>query len=346
MPFIDWIPVKTIIGMPLSVLDLSPVVSGADAATALRDTIESARHVEALGYHRYWLAEHHSVASFASSATAVLIGAVAAATKTIRVGSGGVMLPSHSPLIVAEQFGSLEALYPGRIDLGIGRASGGGDDDATRALRGPGSLDPDGFPPQLAELNGYFDGLGAAGVRAIPAEGNKPPLWLLGSGVFSARLAGSLGLPFAYAYHFNAGSLVPAFESYREAFQPSAALDEPYTLLCATVICAATDDEAQWLAGPAARMRLGLGGEGHRPVPVPTPQEAADYPYTDADRARMPVLTEGAIVGSPQTVRARLDQVLRDCDADELMATTITHDLEDRMRSFELLANLAKPGRG
>jgi luciferase family oxidoreductase group 1 len=335
---------KSIGGIPLSVVDLCPVVSGSDAGAALRDTLEIARHVEALGYHRYWLAEHHGVASFASSATAVLIGAVAAATHSIRVGSGGVMLPNHSPLVVAEQFGSLEALYPGRIDLGVGRASGSGP-AVTQALRGPGGREPDDFAPQLAELRGYFKAGTDSPVSAIPAEGNEPALWLLGSGEFSARLAGSLGLPFAYAYHFSVKSLVPAFRTYREAFQPSAVLDRPHTMLCAAVICAETDEEARWIAGPNARLRLGLHGEGHRPVAVPTPQEAADYRYTDADLAGIRALTAGNISGSPAAVRAELEAVLAACDADELMVLTITHGVEERKRSFELLAGLTSSGR-
>jgi luciferase family oxidoreductase group 1 len=337
--------VKTITGMPLSVLDLCPVASGSAPGSALHDMLQVARHAEALGYRRYWLAEHHGVASFASSATAVLIGAVADATRTIRVGSGGVMLPNHAPLVIAEQFGSLEALHPGRIDLGVGRASGSGP-AVTRALRGPGGEEPNGFPPQLAELRSYFNPDEGAQVRALPAEGNEPALWLLGSGTFSAHLAGSLGLPFAYAYHFNTKNLIPAFQAYRENFRPSAVLDRPHTMLCAAVICADTEHKARWIAGPNARMRLGLHGEGHQPIPVPTPQEAADYPYTDTDRASMRTLTEGNISGTPAAVRTELEAVLANCDADELMVLTITHGIDERKRSLELLAQLAAGKEG
>jgi luciferase family oxidoreductase group 1 len=336
--------VKSISNLALSVLDLCPVVSGANAGSALSDTLDVARRVEALGYHRYWLAEHHGVASFASSATTVLIGAVADATRTIRVGSGGIMLPNHSPLVIAEQFASLEALHPGRIDLGVGRASGA-NPTVTQALRGPGGREPDAFPPQLSELRGYFRPEDDYKIRAVPGQGYEPALWLLGSGEFSARMAGSLGLPFAYAYHFSVKSLVPAFRAYRAAFRPSAVLNRPHAMLCAAVICAETDEEARWIAGPNARMRLGLHGEGHRPIPVPTPQEAAEYPYTESDLASMQVLTEGNLFGSPATVRAALEGLLADCDADELMVLTITHSVEERKRSFELLAELASSDR-
>ena len=325
--------------VPLSVLDLSPVVSGSDVGGALRSTIDLAKHTESLGYHRYWLAEHHNMPGIASAATAVLIGHVAAATATIRVGSGGVMLPNHAPLVVAEQFGTLEAFHPGRIDLGIGRAPGT-DQRTALALRGPGGLSAENFPQQLAELIEYFEPGEGRAVRATPAEGNKPPVWLLGSSGFSAQLAGTLGLPFSFAHHFSAQNTLPAVQLYRKAFRPSAVLQEPYVMLGVAVIAADTDDHARWLAGPSGLTFLSL--RRGRPIPLPTPQEAADYPYTDTDRIFIEERFDSNIVGSPETVRKGLESLLADSGADEFMITTMVHDHADRRRSYELVADLAK----
>jgi luciferase family oxidoreductase group 1 len=326
--------------VPLSVLDLSPIVSGSDAGAALRNTIDLARHTEGLGYHRYWLAEHHNMPGIASSATAVLIGHVAAATEKIRVGSGGVMLPNHAPLVVAEQFGMLEAFHPGRIDLGLGRAPGT-DQRTALALRGSAAaLAAQDFPQQLAELMAYFEPSEGRAVRAVPAEGNRPPVWLLGSSGFSAQLAGMLGLPFAFAHHFSAQNTLPAVRIYREAFQPSDVLDEPYLMLGAAVICAETDERAQWLAAPNSLTFLSL--RQGRPIPLPTPEDAAAYPYTEMDRLFIEERMESNIVGSPETVRKGLDDLLERTGANEVMVTTMVHDHADRKRSYELVADLAR----
>ncbi|WP_106178427.1 LLM class flavin-dependent oxidoreductase [Prauserella shujinwangii] len=324
--------------VPLSVLDLAPVSSGSDAATALRNTVDLARHADRLGYHRYWLAEHHNMPGIASSATAVLIGHVATATERIRVGSGGVMLPNHAPLVVAEQFGTLEAFHPGRIDLGIGRAPGT-DPRTAHALRGSAGLGAEDFPQRLAELIAYFEPDPDRAVNAYPAQGLRPPVWLLGSSGYSAQLAGMLGLPFSFAHHFAAENTVPAVRLYRESFRPSAVLDEPYVLLGAAVICAEDDERARWLAGPSALSFLSL--RKGRPIPLPSPEEAAEYPYTDLDRAFVEERLASSIVGSPETVRKGLDALLADTDADEIMVTTMVHGHADRVRSCELVAELA-----
>jgi luciferase family oxidoreductase group 1 len=257
--------VSSLSDVPLSVLDLAPVSEGQGVGEALRNSIDLARQAERLGYRRYWLAEHHNMPGIASSATVVLIGTVADATESIRVGSGGIMLPNHAPLVVAEQFGTLEALHPGRIDLGIGRAPGT-DQRTALALRGPGGLTAENFPEQLMELLEYFERDPARGVNAVTAEGNKPPLWLLGSSGFSAQLAGRLGVPFSFAHHFASENTLPAVQLYRENFRPSEVLQEPYVMLGVAVIAAETDERAQFLAGPSGLSFLSL--RRGRAVPV------------------------------------------------------------------------------
>ncbi|GAA1701007.1 LLM class flavin-dependent oxidoreductase [Fodinicola feengrottensis] len=329
--------------VPLSVLDLAPVGAGRTSAQAVRDTIELSRHAERLGYLRYWLAEHHSMPGIASSAPAVLIGAVAAATTTIRVGSGGVMLPNHPPLVVAEQFGTLEALHPGRIDLGLGRAPGT-DPNTARALRR--SADPlsaDDFPQQLGELLAFFGGDFPADhpyapIVATPGRGNQPAMWLLGSSGYSAQVAGILGLPFAFAHHFSAQNTLPALRLYRERFQPSEVLKEPYALVAASVVGADNDERAEYLAAPLALAMMSL--RRGRPIAFPTPEEAAAYDYTAEDRAFIENLTSHYIVGGPSTVRAGLDDLLATTGADELMVTTNLSALSDRVRSLEVIAAL------
>ncbi|MDT8915599.1 LLM class flavin-dependent oxidoreductase [Amycolatopsis sp. PS_44_ISF1] len=323
--------------VPLSVLDLAPVSDGRGVAETLRNTLDLARHAERLGYHRYWLAEHHNMPGIASSATVVMIGHVADATETIRVGSGGIMLPNHAPLVVAEQFGTLEAFHPGRIDLGLGRAPGT-DQRTALALRGPGGLSAENFPEQLLELIGYFEPDPARGVNAVAAEGNKPPVWLLGSSGFSAQLAGRLGLPFSFAHHFAAENTLPAVRLYRENFRPSDALAEPYVMLGVSVVAAETDERAQFLAGPSGLTFLSL--RRGRPIALPTPEEAAGYPYTEMDRAFLAERFGSGIIGSPETVRKGLEQLLSDTGADELMVTTMVHGHADRLRSYEIVADL------
>ncbi len=325
--------------IPLSVLDLSPVVAGGGVSDSLRNTLDLARRTEALGYHRYWLAEHHNMPGIASSATAVMIGQVAAATERIRVGSGGVMLPNHAPLVVAEQFGTLEAFHPGRIDLGIGRAPGT-DQRTALALRGPGGLSAENFPQQFAELLAYFEHSDQRAVNAVTAEGNKPPVWLLGSSGFSARMAGELGLPFSFAHHFSAENTLPAVALYRDAFKPSDVLDEPYVMLGVSVVAAETDERAQYLAAPSGLTFLSL--RKGRPIPLPTPEEAAAYPYTDIERVFIEDRAASSIIGSPETVHKGLETLLADTGANELMITTMVHDQADRVRSYELVADLAR----
>lgn len=319
--------------VPFSVLDLAPVVSGSTSGQALRNTLDLARRTERLGFHRYWLAEHHAMPGIASSATAVLVGQVAAATATMRVGSGGVMLPNHAPMVVAEQFGTLEALYPGRIDLGLGRAPGTDRATALALRRSPHALSVDDFPEQVVELRGYF----RADSKATPAAGNEPPVWLLGSSGYSARLAGLLGLPFAFAHHFSAQNTVPALNLYRESFRPGA-LDEPYSLIGVSVTAAGTDEEAHELARPQALafLRLRQGAPG----PLPTPAETASYPYTAMDRQMIESRLADQVVGGPETVREKMDALIERSGADEVMVVTQVYDHADRLRSYEILADL------
>ena len=320
--------------VPFSVLDLSPVVSGSTSAQALRNTLDLARHTEALGYHRYWLAEHHAMPGIASSATAVLIGQVAAATSRMRVGSGGIMLPNHAPMVVAEQFGTLEALYPGRIDLGLGRAPGTDQATARALRRSPDALSVDDFPEQVHELRSYF----SPQSKVTPAAGNEPPVWLLGSSGYSARLAGLLGLPFAFAHHFSAENTLPALKLYRESFRPSEALQHPYAMIAVSVTAAETDEEARELAAPQAlsflRLRQGLPG------PLPSPEETAAHPYTPIEREIIESRLAGQVMGGPKTVRAQMDALLERTRADEVMVVTSVYEHADRLRSYGILADL------
>jgi luciferase family oxidoreductase group 1 len=327
--------VPSIGGAPLSVLDLAPVSTGATVGDALRHSLELARHVERLGYLRHWVAEHHNMPGIASSAPAVLIAHLASVTTTLRVGSGGVMLPNHQPLVVAEQFGTLEALHPGRIDLGIGRAPGT-DQITAYALRR--SLDPatDDLPTLLAELVAYFRGT-MPRIRAVPGAGQMPAIWLLGSSDFSARLAGELGLPFSFAHHFMPQNTLPALEIYRRAFTPSATLVEPYAMIGVAVVCAETDEEAHRLHGSSklSFLRLRTG----RPSTLPSPEEAAAYEYSDTEREFVDTWTASHVVGAPETVRDGLRELQERTGANELMLTTNVHDHAARLRSYELVAN-------
>src|SRR5580692_3004933 len=331
----------TLNGAPLSVLDLAPIPDGGSASEALRATTELARHTESLGFTRFWVAEHHGMPGIASSSPPVLIGHIADATETIRVGSGGVMLPNHTSLVVAEQFGMLEALHPGRIDLGIGRAPG--TDQATaQALRHGG---PDDFPRQLTNLVGFFTGQWPENhpyqnVHAIPGEGNGPDMWLLGSSGYSAQVAGALGIPFAFAHHFMPQNTLPALDLYRKSFRPSAELEQPYSMIAAGVICADTDERARFLAGASALsfLRLRTG----RPGRVPTPEEAAAQPYSDLERAFIEDRQATQHIGAPDTVLAGLTDLVKQTEVNELMITTQTHDPADRLRSFELVAAAAR----
>ncbi|MFI6986197.1 LLM class flavin-dependent oxidoreductase [Embleya sp. NPDC050154] len=325
--------------LPLSVLDFAPVASGASAAQALRDTVRIAQSVDRLGYLRYWMAEHHNAPNIASCSPPLMIGRIAAATSRLRVGSGGVMLPNHAPLVVAEQFGTLEALHPDRIDLGIGRASGT-DPITARALRR--SSDPgDDFPQRFAELLDYFESPAHGGpispVSAIPAEGNRPPIWMLGSSPSSARMAGMLGLPFAFAHHFSAENTIPALATYRENFRPSADLDHPYAIVAAIVIVAETQERAEWLAGPMGLSSLlqrtsGITG------PYPSPEYAEAFEYSREEREFVRQRIAAHLVGGRHDIAAKIDAFVDRTGADELMALTLVHGVDDRIRSFEILA--------
>jgi len=322
--------------VPLSVLDLAPVPSGSTSARALADSLALARRSEELGYLRYWVAEHHGMPGIASSAPAVLVGALAAATQRIRVGSGGVMLPNHAPLVVAEQFGMLEALHPGRIDLGLGRAPGTDPHTAAALRRSVAGLSAEEFPQQLSQLLGFFRGA-VPGLVAVPAEGNEPPVWLLGSSGYSAQVAGLLGLPFAFAHHFSSQNTLPALELYRDSFRPGA-LEEPYAMVCASVLVADDDRAARDLALPGGLSFLRL--RGGTPGPVPSVEEAHAYPYSARERAFVEDRLDSQVIGGPATVRAGLQSLLDATQADELMLTTLVHDPADRLRSYELLAEL------
>ena len=334
--------------VPLSVLDLAPVPDGGNAGDALRATVDLAQHVERLGYRRFWVAEHHNMPGIASSAPPVLIGHIADATTTLRVGSGGVMLPNHVSLVVAEQFGMLEALHPGRIDLGIGRAPGTDQATAAALRRSPEALSADDFPDQLMDLLGFFTGRWPEGhpfarITAVPGRGHQPAMWLLGSSGYSAQVAGLLGLPFAFAHHFSPANTLPALAMYRSHFRPSEVLDRPYAMVAAAVVCAETDEQASFLAGSGTLSFLRLRS-GH-PGPLPSPQEAAAYPYNDLERAFIDDRRATQIIGAPETVRRGLADLLTATAADELMLTTMVFDPADRLRSFELVADLARNPR-
>jgi luciferase family oxidoreductase group 1 len=328
--------------VPLSVLDLAPVAAGSSTGAALARTTELAQRVEQLGYQRFWVAEHHNMPGIASSAPAVLIGHVASATERLRVGSGGVMLPNHPPLVVAEQFGMLEALHPGRIDLGIGRAPGTDPRTAAALRRSTAPLSVDDFPQQLGELFRYFGedpaSSGDGGLHAVPAAGNQPPVWLLGSSDYSARLAGLLGLPFAFAHHFSAVNTMPAVRAYRESFRPSAVLTEPYLMVAASVLAAEDEQRARYLAMPGGLSFLRLR-QGH-PGPFPTPEEAAAYDYSELEQLFIADRMNSQIIGGPEQVRAGIEQLVEATGASELMITTMVHDPADRVRSFEIVAGL------
>jgi luciferase family oxidoreductase group 1 len=331
--------------VPLSILDVVPVGANVSPEQAVRATLDLAAHAERWGYTRYWLAEHHGMPGIASSATAILIGQVAAATSTIRVGSGGIMLPNHAPLVIAEQFGTLGAFFPGRIDLGIGRAPGTDQVTARALRRASGPATAEDFPEQLGELLAFLrgefpDGHPLSSVLAVP-RAPMPPVWLLGSSGYSAELAGFLGLPFAFAHHFSGGNTVPALALYRDSFRPRPGQEKPYAMIAAAVLCADTDERAQWLADS---IRLGLLRlRQGRPIPFPSPEQAAAHPWSAAERAAAEAATSSHIVGGPETVRAGLERLIEATEIDELMITTNVQGHADRLRSHELVAELAGP---
>lgn len=323
--------------IPLSVLDLATVATGSTPATALRETIAMAKHVENLGYRRLWVAEHHAMAAVASSAPAVLIAHLANATTTLRVGAGGVMLPNHAPLVIAEQFGTLEALHPGRIDLGLGRAPGT-DHVTARALRRSADLTASTFPDDVVELINFL--LPREGTpthpMSTPGSGYLPEVWLLGSSTFSAQLAGVLGLPFSFAYHFAPDLLDDALALYRSNFTPSVLLSEPYAMVAVSVICAPTAGEAKWLAGSSAlnilQRRTGRIGL------LPSPEEADVYPFAPEDIAVIEESLKSYVIGDQAFVYRGLNELVERTNADELMISTRTHSYDARARSFALIA--------
>ncbi|MBO0950501.1 LLM class flavin-dependent oxidoreductase [Fibrella forsythiae] len=323
--------------IPFSILDLVPVTQGSTVNQALHNALDLAQHAEKWGYNRYWLAEHHNMTGVASAATSVVIGYIAGGTQTIRVGSGGIMLPNHSPLVIAEQFGTLASLYPGRVDLGVGRAPGS-DQVAARALRRS-LTGPDTFPQDVVELRQYFQPAepGQA-VQAMPGAGLNVPVWILGSSLFGAQLAAMLGLPFAFASHFAPDALMQALQVYRTQFKPSETLDKPYVMLGVNIVAADTDEEARRLFTSVQQQFINLrrGTPGQLPPPVDRP----DLLTYAADQAGASHALRYAMVGAPETVQRGLTRFIEQTQADELMVTAQIFDHAARLRSFELAAQV------
>jgi luciferase family oxidoreductase group 1 len=321
-----------------SILDLAPICIGSTAATSFRNSLELAQCAEQWGYHRYWLAEHHNIPGIASAATSVIIGHIAGGTKTMRVGAGGIMLPNHSPLVIAEQFGTLESMYPGRIDLGVGRAPGG-DMLTARALRRNLNGSIDSFPSDVRELISYFQKPAEDSfVRAIPGAGLNVPVYLLGSSDFSADLASQLGLPFAFASHFAPEYLHAALDLYRRHFEPSKQLEKPYAMVGVNVFAAETDEEAKRLFTSLQQQFLRL--RRNEPTEVPPPVESMDKVWTLAEQSMMNKSLRYSVVGSPETVKKGIERVLEETRADEIIATASIYDHKARLRSFEIAADV------
>jgi luciferase family oxidoreductase group 1 len=324
--------------VPLSILDLSPIVQGGDAAQAFNNSLDLAQHAERWGYSRFWLAEHHNMTGIASAATAVVIGYIAGGTKTIRVGAGGVMLPNHSPLVIAEQFGTLESLYSGRIDLGLGRAPGS-DMETARALRRDPATSADYFPQDVLELQALLGPLQPKQrIRAVPGTGLEVPLWILGSSLYGAQLAAALGLPYAFASHFAPDALSQALTVYRSNFKPSKQLDEPYAMAGVNVFAADTDEAGRRLFTSLqqafANLRRG------DPGPLPPPVDDIERLLSPAERAGVDHALKHSFVGSPQTIRQGLEDFIAMTDIDELMVTGQIYDHAARLRSFEIVASM------
>jgi luciferase family oxidoreductase group 1 len=324
--------------IPLSVLDLSPVPEGSDAGQALRNSLDLARHAEALGYARFWMAEHHNMPGIASAATAVALAHIAAGTRTIRVGAGGIMLPNHAPLLIAEQFGTLAALHPGRIDLGLGRAPGS-DQIAARAMRRNLAADVDDFPRDVVELMSYFrPATPGQALQAVPGAGLDVPIWILGSSTYGAQLAAALGLPYAFASHFAPAQMREAVALYRERFQPSGQMATPYVMLGINVFAADTDAEAWLLFSSLQQAFLNL--RSGRPGKLPPPVDGLDAQLDRRARAMLDGALACSVVGAPETVRQGLQAFVAETGADELMVTAQIFDHAARLRSFEILAKV------
>jgi len=327
--------------VPLSILDLSPIAAGSSGPQALRNSLDLARLADGLGYVRYWVAEHHNLPAIASSAPDIMIGQIAAVTSRMRIGSGGVMLPNHAPLMVAERFKVLEALYPGRIDLGLGRAPGTDPATSYALRRRQGISEEDDFLDRFNELmlletRGFPAGHPFHNVRAMPADVPLPPIYLLGSSDYSAQLAGHIGAAFAFAHHFAQFDAAEAMRLYRENFRPSAAHETPYAILATHVVCADTDDKAEHLA-KTVDLNIVRRAKGEY-LPLASPEDAAAYDYTPADRARIAQNRARMSVGAPATVKARLDPLIAATQAQELMVTSMIFSHEARKHSYKLLA--------
>ncbi|MFD1348310.1 LLM class flavin-dependent oxidoreductase [Oceanobacillus caeni] len=325
--------------IPLSILDLAPIVEGSTAADSFKESVELAQHAEKWGYNRYWLAEHHNMPGIASSATSILIGHIAEKTNYMRIGSGGVMLPNHATIVVAEQFGTLESLYPGRIDLGLGRAPG--TDQATAyALRRTLNMGPEEFPMQVNELQDYFKEEPISRVRAIPGQGLDIPIWLLGSSNFSARLAAEKGLYFSFASHFAPAYLLQALKLYRDNFKPSETLEKPHAMIGVNVIAAETDEKAQYLASSHQmqflNIRKGISSKLQPPV------KNMDDVWSPLEKAAVEESLDPntTIIGSPETVKRKLERIQEVTQADELIISSQIYHLEDRLRSYEIISEL------
>jgi len=331
---------KKLSDIALSVLDLATILAGKTPADTYRNSVDLAQYAEQWGFKRYWLAEHHSMESIASSATSVLIGHIAGKTSTIRVGSGGIMLPNHSPLVIAEQFGTLEYMYPGRIDLGLGRAPGS-DQVTARALRRNLNEGPNDFPESLMELKRYFSAENRTSkVRAIPGEGLDIPIWLLGSSTFSAQLAAYVGLPFAFASHFAPTYLFDALKLYRTNFNPSDSLSEPYSLACINVVAADTDEEANYIATSFYQLAMGIIHGSTRPLQPPV--KSMDGVWSEPERAAILQMMKHTIIGSAETVKNKLQAFLDATQVDEIMITSHIYDHNARLRSYEIISEVWK----
>ena len=321
--------------IPFSVLDLAPIIEGGDAALSFRNSLELARHAERLGYRRFWMAEHHSMPGVASSATAVALAHIGAGTSTIRIGAGGIMLPNHAPLVIAEQFGTLESLFPGRVDLGLGRAPGT-DRAAAYALRRNLMSDENQFPRDVVELMDYYQPADPQRVRAIPGEGLDIPIWILGSSTYGAQLAAMLGLPYAFASHFAPQQLDQALQVYRASFKPSRQLDRPYVMLGFNVFAADTDEEAETLATSMQQAFVNL--RTGRPTPLPPPIEG----YRDSLPASSAMMLDQVLscsaIGAPARVAEAIEAFVARTGADELMITSQIYDHQARLRSFGIAA--------
>ncbi|MFJ8247021.1 LLM class flavin-dependent oxidoreductase [Peribacillus asahii] len=330
--------VDTLSNIKFSILDLAQITVGGSPAESFQHSVDLAQHAEKWGYHRYWLAEHHNMPGIASSATSVVIGYVANATKTIRVGSGGIMLPNHSPLVIAEQFGTLEAMYPGRIDLGLGRAPGSDQQTAVALRRDPRNQGQD-FPEQLAELRMYLNPASRNNrVRAIPGEGQDIPIWLLGSSGFSAVLAAELGLPFSFASHFSPENMQLALARYRQYFKPSEVLDEPHVMVAVNVYAADTMEEAQRIATSHQQQFLNL--IRNTPGQLPPPVDSMENLWSEYEKSLVMKQLQNTIIGTHEEVKKRLEDLAQNTNADEIIIATTTYNHQARLRSFEIVAEV------